>query len=32
MDYLIWKLFWYVLTAFVFGLAVGWFSCGSAEN
>lgn len=27
MDYLFYKLIWYVLAAFVFGLFVGWRSC-----
>ena len=28
MDYVLMKLFWYVVGAFVLGLLVGWFSCG----
>lgn len=27
MDFLIAKLFWYVLLAFAIGLCVGWVSC-----
>ena len=27
VDYLFYKLFWYVLAAFAFGLFVGWRSC-----
>lgn len=27
MDYLIVKLFWYLVLAFLIGLAVGWISC-----
>ncbi len=27
MDFLLAKLFWYVLLAFAMGLFVGWFSC-----
>lgn len=32
MSYLLAKLFWYVLAAFVAGLAVGWFSCAPDEE
>ena len=32
MDYLLAKLFWYVLVAFVIGLFVGWVSCGEVEE
>lgn len=32
MDYLLIKLFWYLLVAFVIGLLVGWISCGQAEQ
>jgi hypothetical protein len=32
MDYLVMKLLWYVLAAFVIGLLVGWVSCGQAED
>jgi hypothetical protein len=27
MDFLLAKLFWYVLLAFALGLVVGWVSC-----
>lgn len=27
MDFLLAKLFWYVLLAFAIGLAIGWVSC-----
>lgn len=32
MDYLVWKLFWYMLLALAIGLCVGWFSCDRAED
>lgn len=32
MDYLLIKLFWYLVVAFVIGLLVGWVSCGRAER
>jgi hypothetical protein len=32
MDYLIIKLFWYVIAAFVIGFAIGWISCGPVED
>jgi hypothetical protein len=32
MDYLIAKLFWYLVVAFVIGLLVGWISCGRVEE
>jgi hypothetical protein len=32
MDYLLIKLFWYVMAAFAIGLAVGWISCGPVED
>lgn len=32
MDYLLIKLFWYLLVAFVIGLIVGWVSCGREET
>jgi hypothetical protein len=32
MDYLLIKLFWYVVAAFVIGLVVGWISCGPVED
>jgi uncharacterized membrane protein YciS (DUF1049 family) len=28
MEYLFYKLIWYVAVAFVIGLFVGWVSCG----
>ena len=32
MDYLFTKLIWYIVTAFLIGLFVGWFSCSGAED
>jgi hypothetical protein len=32
MDYLLANLVWYVVAALVVGMAVGWFSCGRAED
>jgi hypothetical protein len=32
MDYLMLHLVWYLLAAFAFGLVVGWFSCGRADD
>ncbi len=32
MDYLIVKLVWYLVGAFVIGLFVGWLSCGRARE
>lgn len=32
MDYLLVKLIWYVLAAFLIGAFVGWFSCSQAED
>jgi hypothetical protein len=32
MDYLLAKLIWYVVGAFLTGLAVGWISCGPVED
>ena len=32
MDFLIAKLFWYILIAFSIGVCVGWASCGRAED
>jgi hypothetical protein len=32
MDYLIYKLAWYLAVAFVIGLFVGWTSYGSAKD
>ena len=27
MDYLVFKLFWWLLVAFAIGLVIGWLSC-----
>ena len=32
MDYLAFKLIWWLLLALAMGLIVGWLSCGRAEN
>jgi hypothetical protein len=32
MDYLVFKLIWWLLLAFAIGLIVGWLSCGRAES
>ena len=32
MEYLAFKLMWWLLLAFAIGLVVGWLSCGRAEN
>lgn len=32
MDYLFLKLIWWIVLAFVLGLATGWFSCGEGEE
>jgi len=32
MAYLFLKLFWYVLAAFVIGLAVGWATCTRSDH
>lgn len=32
MGYLFGKLIWYVLIAFVVGLAVGWATCSRVED
>jgi NhaP-type Na+/H+ or K+/H+ antiporter len=32
MDYLLMKLLWYVVIAFVVGLFVGWYSCARVED
>jgi hypothetical protein len=28
MDYLAYRLLWWLLAAFAIGLAIGWLSCG----
>jgi hypothetical protein len=32
MDYLVVKLLWYVISAFLIGGFVGWYSCGRTEE
>lgn len=32
MGYLLSKLIWYVLLAFVIGLVVGWMTCSQIED
>lgn len=32
MGYLVTQLIWYVLIAFVIGLAVGWVTCSRIED
>lgn len=32
MEYLFFKLVWYVAAAFVIGLLVGWVSCGRTQD
>ncbi len=32
MDFLLYKLFWWLLASFAVGLVVGWLSCGRAGN
>lgn len=32
MDYLAYKLIWYLIIAFGVGLFVGWVSCGRVED
>lgn len=32
MEYLAYKLVWYLLIAFAVGLFVGWVSCGRTED
>jgi hypothetical protein len=32
VDYLIAKLFWYLVLAFAIGLLVGWISCDRLEE
>ncbi len=31
MEYLIVKLFWWLIAAFVLGLVIGWMSCSRTE-
>jgi hypothetical protein len=31
MDYLIAKLFWWLIVAFAIGLLIGWLSCSRTE-
>jgi hypothetical protein len=32
MEYLVVKLFWYLVAAFATGVVVGWISCGRVED
>ena len=32
MEYLVVKLFWYLVIAFVIGVFVGWVSCGPSKD
>ena len=32
MDYLFFKLIWYVAVAFAIGILVGWVSCGRTQD
>jgi hypothetical protein len=32
MEYLFFKLIWYVAVAFAIGLLVGWISCGHTQD
>jgi hypothetical protein len=32
MEYLIVKLFWWLLAAFAVGLVIGWMSCSRTET
>lgn len=32
MGYLFIKLFWFIALAFLIGIAVGWVTCGNAED
>jgi hypothetical protein len=32
MDYLAFKLIWWLVFALAFGFVVGWFSCSSSES
>jgi hypothetical protein len=31
MDYLVYKLVWWLLAAFAIGLVAGWLSCGRTD-
>jgi len=32
MDYLVYKLAWWLVAAFVIGLAIGWVSCSGPRG
>lgn len=32
MEFLVYKFFWWVLSAFALGLIVGWLSCSPKED
>ena len=32
MDYLVYKLFWWLLVAFAIGLVIGWLSCSRTTS
>jgi len=32
MDFLVYKLLWWLLVALAIGLAIGWLSCSRAES
>jgi hypothetical protein len=32
MDYMLAKFIWYVLSAFIIGACVGWFTCTRSED
>ena len=32
MDYLAYKLVWWLVVAFAIGLVIGWMSCSRAES
>ncbi len=32
MEYLVVKLFWYLVVAFAIGMFVGWVSCGTNKD
>jgi uncharacterized membrane protein YciS (DUF1049 family) len=32
MDYLAYKLVWWVVVAFAIGLVIGWLSCGRTRS